>query len=97
MDGTLPMIKDWDFDVETYDLKVNKLSDDNIDVIVPPSMAQAVVRTDTNSILGVHTDKYKIIKSGTYINKTAYQYACENNNFEIKKYLIDRYFKSLKI
>lgn len=68
MDGTLPMIKDWDFDVETYDLKVNKLSDDNIDVIVPPSMAQAVVRTDTNSILGVHTDKYKIIKHDDVVN-----------------------------
>ena len=66
MDGTLPMIKDWDFDVETYDLKVSKLFGD--DIIVPPNMAQAVVRTDTNSILGVHTDKYKIIKHDDVVN-----------------------------
>ena len=66
MDGTLPMIKDWDFDVETYDLKVRKLFGDEI--VVPPNMAQAVVRTDTNQILGVHTDKYKIIKHDDVVN-----------------------------
>lgn len=68
MDGTLPIINNWDFDVETYDLEITKLSNDNISVIVPPSMAQAVVRTDTNSILGVHTDKYKIIKHDDVVN-----------------------------
>lgn len=66
MDGTLPMIKDWDFDVRTYELKVRKLFGDEI--IVPPNMAQAVVRTDTNQILGVHTDKYKIIKHDDVVN-----------------------------
>lgn len=66
MDGTLPMIKDWNFDVETYDLKVRKLFGDEI--VVPPNMAQAVVRTDTNQILGVHTDKYKIIKHDDVVN-----------------------------
>lgn len=66
MDGTLPMIKDWDFDVETYDLKVRKLFGDEI--VVPPNMAQAIVRTDTNQILGVHTDKYKIIKHDDVVN-----------------------------
>lgn len=68
MDGTLPMIKDWDFDVKTYNLEVSELSDNNIGVVVPPSMAQAVVRTDTNQILGVHTDKYKIIKHDDVVN-----------------------------
>jgi len=66
MDGTLPMIKDWNFDVETYDLKVRKLFGDEI--VVPPNMAQAVMRTDTNQILGVHTDKYKIIKHDDVVN-----------------------------
>jgi hypothetical protein len=66
MDGTLPIINDWNFDVETYDLKVRKLFGDEI--VVPPNMAQAVVRTDTNQILGVHTDKYKIIKHDDVVN-----------------------------
>lgn len=68
MDGTLPIIKDWNFPVETYDLWASPTVTGANEIEVPQSMARALVRTDTNQVLGVHTDKYKVLHHDDVVN-----------------------------
>ena len=58
---------EWDFPVETYDLWAVP---DGLgsQIQVPQSMARAIVRTDTNHVLGVHGSKYKAIKHDDVVN-----------------------------
>lgn len=68
MDGTLPIINNWNFPVETYDLWASPTFTGANEIEVPQSMARALVRTDTNQVLGVHTDKYKVIHHDDVVN-----------------------------
>ena len=52
---------EWSFPIETCNL-------DAEGVPVPESMARAIVRTDTNQVLGVHGSKYKAIKHDDVVN-----------------------------
>lgn len=72
MDG-ITLQNNWDFPVDTYDLwAVPTVEDPNNigygDIEVPQSMARAIVRTDTNQVLGVHGKKYKAIKHDDVVN-----------------------------
>jgi len=52
----LETTNDWSFPVKTCDL-VTETSGEIFDpqyVLVPPSMARCIVRTDTDQVLGVH-------------------------------------------
>lgn len=61
-------INEFDFPVEMKDLSV---IDGPYHYPVPSNIARAVVRTDTNDILGVHKSKYKIIKHDDVVNSIA--------------------------
>lgn len=61
-------LNDWDFPVDTYDLWASPTVADKKDIEVPQSMARAIVRTDTNQVLGVHGSKYKAIKHDDVVN-----------------------------
>lgn len=64
-----PTVSDeWAFPVDTYDLWATPTVADAPDIEVPQSMAQAIVRTDTNQVLGVHGSKYKAIKHDDVVN-----------------------------
>lgn len=69
MDGSLNILKDeWDFPVETYNLWAVSELENVTDVEVPQNMARAIVRTDTNKVLGVHGSKYTAIKHDDVVN-----------------------------
>ena len=57
---------EWDFPIETCVLHASSIYVDNTPV--PPSMAQAIVRTDTRDVLGVHGSKYKAVKHDDVVN-----------------------------
>ena len=59
---------EWDFPVDTYDLWASPTTSGSPDIEVPQSMARAIVRTDTNKVLGVHGKKYKAIKHDDVVN-----------------------------
>lgn len=73
MDGITVIGKDslvldnWSFPVETVNLTASKDGDCNL-YDVPQSMARAIMRTDTNEVLGVHGSKYKAIKHDDVVN-----------------------------
>ena len=67
MDGTI-IKQEWVFPVDTYDLWATPYLKGLPDIEVPPSMARAIVRTDTNEIMGVHGAKYKAIKHDDVVN-----------------------------
>lgn len=58
----------WDFPVDTYNLWATSELEGVPDIEVPKNMARAVVRTDTNKVLGVHGSKYKIIRHDDCVN-----------------------------
>ena len=60
-------VDNWSFPVETVNLTASKQDDCNL-YDVPQSMAQAIMRTDTNQVLGVHGSKYKAIKHDDVVN-----------------------------
>ena len=69
---------EYDFPVEMYDLTAFSKTDMSSDLIrdhasissqVPQQMAQAVVRTDTNSVLGVHSGSYKLVPHADIVNR----------------------------
>ena len=62
------MSDEWAFPVDTYDLWATPTVADAPDIEVPQSMARAIVRTDTNQVLGVHGSKYKAIKHDDVVN-----------------------------
>lgn len=66
MDGTIVDNKLWHFPIEMCSL--HAASPNWIDVPVPENMARAIVRTDTNQVLGVHGKKYKPIKHDDVVN-----------------------------
>ena len=57
MDGTTTL-SDFDFPVELVNLSTSEIN--GCSHPVPADMARAVIRTDTNDILGVHGSKYRI-------------------------------------
>jgi len=61
MDGTTTFT-DYNFPVELVSLTTAD------DIAVPESMARAVVRTDTNDILGVHGSKYRVTSHSDVVN-----------------------------
>lgn len=77
MDGTLShlmpqhqlQMKDWQFPIDMCSLTASSIHTDNIQV--PENMARAIVRTDTNEVLGVHGKKYKPIKHDDVVNAVA--------------------------
>lgn len=73
MDGTIAdkkidytATKLWHFPVEMCSLHASSIHTDNL--AVPENMARAIVRTDTNQVLGVHGRKYKPITNMTVVN-----------------------------
>ena len=66
MDGTIVDNKLWHFPVEMCSLHASSIYTDNLEV--PENMARAIVRTDTNQVLGVHGKKYKPITNMTVVN-----------------------------
>lgn len=60
-------LDNWSFPVETVNLTASKDGDCNL-YDVPQSMARAIMRTDTNEVLGVHGSKYKAIKHDDVVN-----------------------------
>ncbi len=52
MDGTIVKEDLWHFPVEMCSLHASSIHTDNLEV--PENMARAIVRTDTNQVLGVH-------------------------------------------
>lgn len=71
MDGTIvnntaEHEKLWHFPVEMCSLHASSIHTDNVEV--PENMARAIVRTDTNQVLGVHGKKYKPITNMTVVN-----------------------------
>ena len=56
----------WSFPIDTCNLYASSIQTD--DTPVPESMARAIVRTDTNEVLGVHGSKYKAIKHDDVVN-----------------------------
>ena len=66
MDGTIIKEDLWHFPVEMCSLHASSIHTDNVEV--PENMARAVVRTDTNQVLGVHGKKYKPITNMTVVN-----------------------------
>ena len=69
------MRKEYDFPVEMYDLtafpKAGLINSEEtcMPSQVPQQMAQAVVRTDTNAVLGVHTGSYKLVPHSEIVDK----------------------------
>jgi len=69
------MRKEYDFPVEMYDLtafpKAGLINSKEacMPSQVPQQMAQAVVRTDTNAVLGVHTGSYKLVPHADIVDK----------------------------
>ena len=59
---------EWEFPVDTYDLWASPNIAGHPDIEVPQSMARAIVRTDTNEVMGVHGSKYKAIKHDDVVN-----------------------------
>ena len=57
MDGTTTL-NDFDFAVELLPLTTTSVNGDTINV--PTDMSRALVRTDTNDVLGVHGSKYRV-------------------------------------
>ena len=53
---------DWDFPIATHELQTFQGAS------VPKSMSQAIVRTDTNEVLGVNGSKYKPIEHDDVVN-----------------------------
>ncbi len=69
MDGNINILKnEWDFPVDTYNLWAVSETENKPDVEVPPQMSRAIVRTDTNKVLGVHGSKYTAIKHDDVVN-----------------------------
>jgi len=66
MDGTIIKEDLWHFPVEMCSLHASSIYTDNLEV--PENMARAIVRTDTNQVLGVHGKKYKPITNMTVVN-----------------------------
>lgn len=66
MDGITTETQNWAFPVEMCDLYAASIHVN--DTAVPKNMARAIVRTDTNEVLGVHGSKYKPIKHETVVN-----------------------------
>lgn len=66
MDGTIVKEDLWHFPVEMCSLHASSIYTDNLEV--PENMARAIVRTDTNQVLGVHGKKYKPITNMTVVN-----------------------------
>jgi ribosomal protein S8E len=60
-------VDNWSFPVETVNLTASKDNDCNL-YDVPQSMARAIMRTDTNEVLGVHGSKYKAIMHDDVVN-----------------------------
>lgn len=61
-------MNNWDFPVDTYDLWATPTVSGQPDIEVPQNMARAIVRTDTNQVLGVHGYKYKAIRHDDVVN-----------------------------
>ena len=57
---------EWSFPIDTCNLYASSIHTD--DTPVPENMARAIVRTDTNQVLGVHGSKYKAIKHDDVVN-----------------------------
>lgn len=68
MDGMNIVKQDWVFPVDTYDLWATPNMSGMPDVEIPQNMARAIVRTDTNQVMGVHGSKYKAIKHDDVVN-----------------------------
>jgi len=81
---------EWSFPVETVNLTASKVDDCNL-YDVPTSMAQAIMRTDTNQILGVHGSKYKAIKHDDVVNSVldAVKQSSVSNDYETKIEIFD--------
>jgi hypothetical protein len=82
---------EWSFPVETYDLWATSALSNTPDAEVPQSMARAIVRTDTNQVLGVHGSKYKAIKHDDVVNSVldAVKKSSVSNNYETKIEIFD--------
>ncbi len=61
---------EWSFPIETADLwaTYDDFETEDRYTQVPSSMARAIIRTDTNKVLGVHGSKYKAIKHDDVVN-----------------------------
>lgn len=68
MDGTTTL-NDFDFAVELLPLTTTSVNGDTIDV--PTDMSRALVRTDTNDVLGVHGSKYRITTHSQVVETVA--------------------------
>ena len=81
---------EWSFPVETYDLWAFNRSG-MPEAEVPKSMARAIVRTDTNQVLGVHGSKYKAIKHDDVVNSVldAVKQSSVSNDYETKIEIFD--------
>lgn len=66
MDGSVVTKDLWSFPIDMCSLHASSIYTDNIEV--PENMARAIVRTDTNQVLGVHGKKYKPIKHDDVVN-----------------------------
>ena len=69
MDGSVKILKDeWDFPVDTFNLEAVSKTGNGANIEVPPKMSRAIVRTDTNKVLGIHGSKYTAIKHDDVVN-----------------------------
>ena len=81
--STVNPINNWDFPVETqpvFDILGNEING-----------TQAVVRTDSNEVLGVHGSRYRILSHDDVVNSTldAIKEADLSNDYEVTTKVID--------
>ena len=83
---TTTLTDEWAFPVDTYDLWASPTTSAGTEIEVPPSMARALVRTDTHQVLGVHGSKYKAIKHDDVVNSVfdAVRDANPSRNYDYK-------------
>lgn len=74
----------YDFPIDTVDLSAGHIN-------VPPTMARALIRTDTDEVLGVHGSKYKAIKHADVVNSVvdAVYKSNVSKDFEVKVDVFD--------
>ena len=80
MDGSQTILADYDFPVKVMPLQAlaGGMGEYQTRVDVPPNMQRAIVRTDTNEVLGTHGGAYQMITHGEIVDKM--EEAARNSN-----------------
>lgn len=71
MDGIQTIMADYDFPVEVMPLQAlaGGMGEFQTRINVPANMQRAIVRTDTNTVLGTHGGAYQMIRHGEVVDK----------------------------